>query len=42
MRAGRKMLTIIALTTLGVAVAVLLVWGWRQGGLALLQLRGLC
>jgi len=32
----------IALTVIGVAVALLIIWGWQQGGLALLQLGGLC
>jgi len=38
----RKFCLTAALTAIGLAVALLIVWGWRQGGLALLQLPGLC
>jgi len=38
----RKCCLTIALTAIGVAVALLILRGWREGGLALLQLRGLC
>jgi len=34
------LLTLFAL--IGLALAMLIVWGWRQGGAVLLQLRGLC
>jgi len=38
----RKFFWITALTAIGLAVALFILWGWRQGGLALLQLPGLC
>jgi len=37
-----KFFWITALTAIGVAVALVILRGWRQGGLALLQLPGLC
>jgi len=38
----RKFCWITALTAIGLAVAFVILRGWRQGGVALLQLPGLC
>jgi len=38
----RKYFRLTLFTGIGLALAVLILWGWRQGGLALLQLRTLC